>query len=67
MIESKLKVKEVKAFVKEKRYQYACGRGKKFLVGLYAGPCVDRYFVVTKDSDVGFRRCGDAVRHFNSL
>jgi len=65
MSDFKIKVKDVKAFVIDKRYQYASGKGKKFYIALRAGPNVERYIVEAEGKTGGFTKLGDAVRFFN--
>ena len=61
----KIKVKDVKEFVKKESVIYANGNGKRFSVALRAGPNVERYVVEVGDDSKGFTKLGDAVRYFN--
>jgi len=63
----KVKIKDVKEFVRVERKLYASGDGKKLYIALRAGPNVERYIVETKSENTGFTKLGDAVRRFNSL
>lgn len=61
----KIKVKDVKEFVKNNKYVYASGAGKTFSVALHAGPNVERYVVENSEGAKSFTNVGDAVRYFN--
>jgi len=63
----KIKVKDVKEFVKNKSYIYASGGGKTFSVSLHAGPNVDRYTVEHGETKEGFTDVGEAVKYFNEI
>jgi hypothetical protein len=61
----KIKVKDVKEFVRNEQITYARGHGKTLSVRLRAGPNVERYVVTVGDEAEGFTVLGDAVRWFN--
>jgi hypothetical protein len=65
----KIKVKDVKTFVKTERLLYAAGNGKRFYVSLYAAPNAKRYTVSVSadEEDRGFTNLSEAVRYFNSI
>jgi hypothetical protein len=65
MKEFKIKVKDVKDFVKSELALYASGAGKRFSIALHAGPNVNRYIVEIGGEKKGFTNAGAAVRHFN--
>ena len=65
MKDFKIKVKDVKEFVKTSFYTYASGQGKVFEVALHAGPNVPRYVVKNGNTTRGFTKVGEAVEFFN--
>ncbi len=65
MEDFKIKVKDVKEFVKSEGLTYASGKGKRFFIKLHAGPNVERYVVEYDGHKKSFTKCGDAVRCFN--
>lgn len=65
MQDIKIKVKDVKEFVKTQTSLYASGNGRRFYISLHAGPNVERYIVEINGERKGFTNVGDAVRFFN--
>lgn len=61
----KIKIKDVRAFMKKELHLYASGQGKQFFIVLHAGPNVERYIVKVGEELKGFTKLGEAVRYFN--
>lgn len=64
----KIKVKDVKEYMKSFRHMYASENGRKrFHILLHAAPNVERYIVEVGGTEQGFTKLGDAVRLFNAV